>query len=161
MGYLTKIRNDARALILIAAFFFTGMSACVKAVAPTIPLYEPVFFRSAISAAILGCLMYRRRIPFRAKNVPLLTTRALSGFLAMSCNFYALGHLNFGDAAMLVSTFPFFVALLSFLFLGERLTRPLFLWIAVALIGVGMILRPQINFLNYAGLIALLARFFS
>ncbi len=161
MGQLTRIRNDGRALVLLAAFFFTSMAACVKAVSPTIPLYETVFFRSAISAVILGGLMLRRHISFRAQNFPLLTTRSLSGFLAMSCNFYALGHLNFGDVAMLVNTFPLFVALLSFLFLGERLTRPLFLWIAVALVGVAMILRPQLNFLNYAGLIALLASFFS
>lgn len=156
-----RLRDNARFLILTAAFFFTSMAAAVKAVSPEIPLYEIVFFRSTISVVVLGILMCANRIPFRARNFPLLATRSLSGFLAMSCNFYALGHLTFGDTSMLVNTFPLFVALLSFLFLGERPTRTLLFWILVALIGIVLILRPQLNFLNYAGFIALMASFFS
>ncbi len=154
-------KNNPRLLILAASFFFTGMSVCVKAVSPKIPIYEVVFFRTSVSFLILAGLLWSRGIPFRARNVPILMTRSLSGLLAMSCNFYALGRLTLGDCAILGSTFPIFVAILSFLFLDERPTKTLFFWISIAVIGIGLILRPQMNFFNYVGLIALLASFFS
>lgn len=152
---------NARFLIITAVTCFTCMAASIKAVSSSIPLYESVFCRSAISALLLGFLMWKRRIPFRAKNFPLLFTRSLSGLLAMSCNFYVLGKLSLGDASMLVNTFPIFVALLSFLFLDERPSRVLLTWIAVAMAGIILILRPQFDFINYAGFIALLAAIFS
>ncbi len=160
MKYLQR-RHNARFLIIAAVTCFTGMSASIKAVSAHIPLYESVFVRSAITAWILGALMHHRRIPFKAQNFPLLFTRALSGFLAMSCNFYVLGKLSFGDASMLVNTFPIFVAVLSVIFLGERPSRTLIAWILVAMTGIALILRPQFNFFNYAGFIALLAAVFS
>ena len=154
---MNRIRHNPRLLVIAASVFFTGMAACIKAASPDIPLYELVFFRSAISALVLGLLLWGRKMDFRARNLSLLVTRSLSGFLAMSCNFYALGHLPFGDAAMLVSTFPIFVAVLSFLFLGERPTRSLWILIAASWAGILLILRPQFHFWNFAGLIALLA----
>lgn len=156
-----NLRNNARFLILSASAFFTAMAACVKAASVKIPLYETVFFRSVISVLILGYLMKRRRTPFRAKNFLLMVTRSLSGLAAMSCNFYALSRLSFGDAAMLVNTFPIFVAILSFIFLGERPSKKLLLLIAISWVGILFILRPQLNFLNFAGLVALLAGVFS
>jgi drug/metabolite transporter (DMT)-like permease len=161
MKFDQPLRHNPRALVLSAAFFFTAMAACVKAVSPKIPLYETVFFRSIISVLILGYLMRRRGIRFRARNFPLMMTRSLSGLAAMSCNFYALGHLSFGDSAMLVHTFPIFVAILSFIFLGERPTKKLLLLIVISWIGILLILRPHLNFLNFAGFIALLAAIFS
>lgn len=154
-------KDNPRFLILAAAVFYTGMSVCIKAVGGQIPVYESIFFRSAVSVVILGGLLWKRGIPFRAHNIALLATRSLAGLLAMSCNFYALARLTLGDAATLGSTFPIFVAFLSFLFLEERPTKALFFWIAIALVGVGLILRPQLNFFNYVGLIALLASVFS
>lgn len=156
-----RLADNPRVLVVAAAFFFTGMAACVKAVSPRIPVWEVIFFRSVITAAIIGALLAHRRISFRANNFSLLITRSLSGFLAMSCNFYALGHLSLGDAAMLVNTFPVFVAILSFVFLGERPSRRLLLWIVIAMVGIVLVLRPQLNFLNYAGFIALMAAVFS
>jgi drug/metabolite transporter (DMT)-like permease len=90
-----------------------------------------------------------------------MLTRSLSGFAAMSCNFYALGKLSFGDACTLVNTFPVFAALFSFLFLGERPTKGLWALIALSWLGILLILRPQFHFLNFAGFVALLAAVFS
>lgn len=137
--------------------FFTGMAACVKALAVHIPLYEMIFFRSGISALLLWILLRQRRIPVRATRMRLLLIRSLLGFIAMSCNFYALSHLPLGDAAILTNSFPIFVALLSFFLLDERPDRGLFLWITIALLGIALILKPQFNFFNYTGLLALLS----
>jgi drug/metabolite transporter (DMT)-like permease len=161
MRTMCQFRNDARLLIIVAAFFFTAMSACVKALGDHVPLYEVVFFRTFLSAAALGGLMMSRGVRFRAKNLPLMLARSLSGFASVSCNFYALGKLSFGDANLLVSTFPVFVAILSFLFLGEKPTKALGVLIALSIAGIALILRPQLGFFNFAGFIALLAAAFS
>ena len=157
----SQFRNRAEALIIAASFFFVAMAACIKEVSGRMPVYETVFFRAFVSAVILGGLMKARRTGFRAKNLPLMLTRSLSGFAAMSCNFYALGKLSFGDACTLVNTFPVFAALFSFLFLGERPTKALWVLIALSWAGIFMILRPQFHFLNFAGFVALLAAIFS
>lgn len=148
-------------LIVVASFFFVAMAACVKEVSGRMPVYETVFFRALISAVVLGLLMKARGTGFRAKNLPLMLTRSLSGFAAMSCNFYALGKLSFGDAAMLVNTFPVFGTIFSFFLLGERPTKPLLALIALSWAGILLILRPDWSFWNRAGLVALLAAVFS
>jgi drug/metabolite transporter (DMT)-like permease len=156
----SQFRNRPEWLIVAASFFFVAMAACVKEVS-RIPVYETVFFRAFVSALILGTLMKARKTAFRAKNLPLMLVRSLSGFAAMSCNFYALGHLPFGDACTLVNTFPVFGTIFSFFLLGERPTKPLLGLIALSWAGIFLILRPEWTFWNRAGLVALLAAVFS
>jgi len=149
-------------LLIIATFFFTGMGACVKAAAAAnIPLFQIVFVRSIVSALILGVLLPCRRIPYRGKNQMMLISRALAGSLAIGCNFYGLGQLPFGDATVLLLTFPVFLVILSFFVLGERPTPRLILLITIAWIGIILVLRPQFGVFNWAGLIMLLAAVFS
>lgn len=144
-------------MIVLAAILFSCMAACIKAVSPRISVAESVFFRSLVPSIAFGFLMVRERLSFRTSHFPLLLTRSLLGLLAMSCKFYALGHLALGDTAILGSTFPIFVVLFASFFLSEKITGGLMFWILVALGGVGLILQPQFEFLNYAGLIALLS----
>lgn len=157
----SQFRNKPETLIITASFFFVAMSACVKSVSNHIPVYEILFARAFVSALLLGALMKARGTGFRAKNLPLMLVRSLAGFAAMSCNFYALGKLSFGDASMLVSTFPVFGTIFSFFLLGERPTKPLMGLIALSWTGIILILRPEWTIWNKAGLIALLAAVFS
>jgi len=161
MTVKSQFRNRPELLIVFASFFFVAMSACVKAVSGRIPVYEILFARTFVSALILGFLMKTRNTGFRARNLPLMLTRSLAGFAAMSCNFYALGKLSFGDAAMLVSSFPVFATLFSFFLLGERPTKPLLALVALSWVGILLILKPDWSVWNRAGFIALLAAIFS
>lgn len=156
-----KLRDNPRLLIVTAMVLYTAMSACVKAVSGRIPVSESIFFRASIAAFLIGVLAMSRGVSFKAGNVPLLVARSLSGLLAMSCNFYALGKMTLGDLSVLGNTFPIFVAVLSAVFLDEKLTRALIVWIAVALMGILILLRPDFHFFNVTGLIVLLGAFFS
>lgn len=156
-----RVWRNGALLIISATFFFTAMGACVKGASQTIPLFEIVFTRSIVSVIMLAFFLQWRGITYRAGNPLMLISRALAGSLAIGCNFYALGHLNFGDATVLLLTFPVFVALLSFIFLGERPSRRLLMLIGIAWLGIALILKPQLDVVNFAGLIALLAAIFS
>ncbi len=149
--------NNARFLIPFSAIFYALMSACVKAVGPSIPIYETIVFRAGVSVVVIAILLRKASIPFKAVNFSVLMFRSITGLTAMACNFYVLNHLTLGDASMLVNTFPLFVALLSIFILGEKPSPALWLWITLAVIGVSIILKPQFNFFNYAGFIALIS----
>lgn len=153
-------RNGAL-LIIGATFFFTGMGACVKAASSSVPLFEIVFMRSMTSVMILAFFLRWRGVSYRAGNPLMLISRAVAGSLAICCNFYGLSHLSFGDATVLLLTFPVFVALLSFVFLGERPSPRLLVLIGIAWFGIALILKPQLDVVNFAGLVALLAAVFS
>ncbi len=161
MNLKRRIWSSGPALIVIAGFFFTVMGACVKGAAASLPLFEIVFFRSLVSLVVMGLILKQLGQRFRPHNFPLMSSRAVAGFLGVCCNFYGLSHLGLGDATVLLLTFPIFVALLSIFFLGEKPTRQLVILIALAWIGIALILKPQIQVLNFAGFVALLAALFS
>lgn len=155
-----RIATPPAALFVAAVFGFIAMGACVKGAAATIPLFEIVCVRSLIASLIIGGLMLREGMDFRGRHWPLLMNRALFGFIAMICNFYAIATLHYGDASLLVNTYPLWAVLLSAIFLGERPHARLYLWIGLAWVGVAVILRPQLAFMNLAGLVALVGAVF-
>ena len=117
-------RHSKRAIIymLVAAAFFATMGACLKYALEIIPVYQTIFFRSIVSTLVIGSVVYFRRLPSLGKNRKFLLARSLCGFVAMSCGFYALSKIPLADAAVLHHTSPLFVALLSVIFLGEKMT---------------------------------------
>ncbi|OGP14090.1 MAG: hypothetical protein A3F89_06260 [Deltaproteobacteria bacterium RIFCSPLOWO2_12_FULL_50_11] len=157
---MSRLWNDSRWLLIIGEIFFLIMSICVKEVIFDIPLYEIVFIRSLFSVFIFGGCLLRFHLSFRPVNIPLMVLRAFSGFVAMSSFFYAIGVLHFGDATMLINTYPLFVALLTYFLFKERLSKELIILILVSWIGIILIIRPQFAVMNVGGLIALMGGFF-
>lgn len=96
-------------------------------------------FGTASTVLALFALATRMRLPDRA-DVPKI---ALAGFLGISIYHVALNFgevtVNAGAASMLISAGPVFTALLSVLFLKERLTKLGWGGIFLAFIGVALI----------------------
>jgi len=147
--------------MLVSAFFFAVMGAFIKALGKEIPLFEITFFRAGVSAVILGGVMLCRGIPLKGKNQSLLLIRALSGFTAMSLNFYALAQIPLGDAALLNQSSPIFVVLLSWFFLDEKLSGLLVLLVFLSFLGILLVLRPSGNVFNLAGIAGLSGAIFA
>jgi drug/metabolite transporter (DMT)-like permease len=143
-------------MVFAGILLVTVMAAFIKVLAAELPLYEVVFIRSGISLVILAWLLWRQKIPFRPKNPRLVTLRSVIGFGGMTCYFFSLGHLSFGDANMLVNTYPVFVPVLSVFFLKERPSRELLVLIAASWLGILLVLRPQFVIFNAAGLTGLI-----
>ena len=141
--------------MLLSALYFAVMGAFIKALGHDIPLFEITFFRAGVSALILGAVMLGRGIPLKGKNQGLLLIRALSGFAAMTLNFYALAQIPLGDAALLNQSSPIFVVLLSWFFLDEKLSGLLVLVVLLSFFGILLVLRPSGNVFNVAGLAGL------
>lgn len=147
--------------MILAAFAFSIMLACSKALADSLPVMEVVFFRALATAlAALPFLIVLRLSPLGTRPL-LITARGVIGFCALSLNFYAHAHLPLNDAGSLTQTSVLFTPFLAALLLGEVVTRRVVILTGIAFLGVLLILRPSTGFLNVPGMAGLLSGFLS
>ncbi|KFF47872.1 hypothetical protein GY26_17875 [Gammaproteobacteria bacterium MFB021] len=135
-------------LRLLSGLLFAGMLVCVKAVSDEVPLGQTVFFRSAFALLpIVVFMLWRREFP-RA-----LATRRPFGHLlrsglgaaAMFASFAAVARLPVAEATLLAQLAPVALALGGILLLGERLTRHRLLALTLVLVGVGVLILPELR----------------
>jgi drug/metabolite transporter (DMT)-like permease len=150
------VKNKGILYMIIASCFFATMGACLKFVLAFIPLYEGIFFRCLVTALVLGVVIKRKGLPMLGVNGKIMLARSVSGFIAMSCGFYALTLIPLADATVLHHTAPLFVAFFSTLFLGEQLGFRLLLLMLGALVGVVMVLQPSFDYINIGALLGVL-----
>ena len=106
--------------MLLAAFFFAGMHACVKALSG-IHVLEIVFFRSIITAIM--CMLYLRAhaISFIGNNQKDLFLRSLFGAISMLLFFITVQTMPLGASVSLKYLSPIFTAVFAVLFLKEKI----------------------------------------
>lgn len=158
MIYLKIKRSFENGVVcmMIASLLFAIMGASVKFALKEVPVYEAVFFRSIISAVIIGAFIFYKKASFIGNNPLLLAGRGLAGFIALNLIFYTISKISLGDATILSQTSPLFVVLFSALFLGERLSRPVILLSLLSFIGVVFIIKPTFSHFHHAALLGLL-----
>ena len=126
-----------------SAATFTAMAVYVKRLAPVLPQFELVFFRSAVNLVwVLGLMLARREPLWPARDKGLLLFRGLVGFAGAACMFYSLAHLVMPVATMLNWCSPLFVILFSKALLGERMPPLSSVFIPVAFLGLYLLLDP-------------------
>jgi drug/metabolite transporter (DMT)-like permease len=135
----------------LSTLAFTAMSIGVRAAAPTCPVAEIVFFRSAFALVVLGIwLGANGGFPGHlATRRPLgHLGRGLSGSAGMFANFLSLSLLPLADATAYFYASPIFVTLIAALGLREKVHVSR--WVAVV-IGFGGVL---IMLSDHFGLVA-------
>ena len=131
--------------IILAGFFFAGMTAFVK-LSGDLPSTEKVFWRNAIAIFFAAVTLKKRGISFvppQGKVRWYLIGRATAGFLGMLCNFYAIDRLYIADANMLNKLSPFFAVLFSYFLLKEKIKPYQFGCLLLAFIGALCIMKPS------------------
>jgi drug/metabolite transporter (DMT)-like permease len=143
-------------LIVAAAFMFASMGAVVKLVAPQLNNEMVVFFRSLFGLlALLPWLLRGGLGGLRTRQLRLHLGRSLAGLAAMYCFFYALAHLQLGEAVLLNYTAPLFTPLIAWLWLREAAPVRLYGAIAIGFAGIALILKPGLHQLQAAAWIGL------
>src|SRR5438132_10182634 len=98
-------------LMVFASFLFATMSVCVKMATMHYDTGEIVFYRSLVSALVIG-LMSRWQGPTLRTPVPAMHFwRSLTGVASLSLWFYAIGHLPLATAVTLNYTSSVWMAL--------------------------------------------------
>jgi drug/metabolite transporter (DMT)-like permease len=69
--------------------------------------------------------------------------------------------MNLGNASILLNTFPLFVALLAPVLIGERFRRINFIFVIIAFVGVGLIMKPTHHIFHNVSLLGLLSGIFA
>ncbi|WP_425449397.1 DMT family transporter [Dethiothermospora halolimnae] len=147
-------------LILLSALFFAFMAATVKSL-NNIPVTEKIFFRNAFGFIVAFIMIRRKKKPLLGNNKPLLLLRSTFGLLGVACYFYALSNIKLADAVMLNKLSPFFVLVLSAIFLKEKIKKPQLISLILALGGAAFLIKPEFNSSILPSLIALLSALFA
>jgi drug/metabolite transporter (DMT)-like permease len=131
-------------LELVGCGFFFGLMAVLGRMLGTGPArFTPgqlSVVRFGVGAAASLAVFAVRPSLYRPRNVRLLVTRGISGGLVVVLYFVALSRIPAGEAGMIYNLFPAIATLFALGVLGERPSGRLWLAIAVATLGVAMLL---------------------
>lgn len=131
--------------MVLSALSFAIMAALVRSL-ESYPVTEKVFFRNFFSLIITVWLIVRKGESFTGYNKKLLLLRGILGMLGIVFYFYAISNMkSLADATIMNNMSPFFVVILSVLFLKEDINKYQILALVLALLGVLLIVRPQFD----------------
>jgi drug/metabolite transporter (DMT)-like permease len=147
----------------LGALFLSIVPLFVKLIPPErgIPTTEKLFMRGLVATLVLTAVLLSKRISFRPGNPALLTARCVFGTVAMLTFFLAVERMPLSEAVTINKLSPFFVLLLSGLFLGEKLGKVQMLAVVVAFAGVAVITRPGSIAITLPSVLAILSALFS
>lgn len=133
---------------IISAMFFTAMLTIVKLIGDRIPVGEMLFARNFFGLIpVLAVIIYSGSLAdaLRTNNLSGHLRRATSGMLAMGLWFAALQRLSFPEATAIVYAAPLMMVVLAATMLGERVRIYRWTAVGVGMIGVVIILLPQVR----------------
>jgi drug/metabolite transporter (DMT)-like permease len=128
------------------ALAFSVMSALLKLAGETLPLFEIVTGRSLVVSVLSGWAVWRQGHSFMPTEAKLVILRALFGFIALSCYFYAVIHLPLADATVIYFINPVLTALVASVVLREHMGLREVGWVGVSLLAVIVVARPSFLF---------------
>ncbi len=131
--------------IISAASFGTLAILGRYAYAAGLDTFTLLFLRFTFSALIMaGLLAVRRESLPRGKTLALLIGMGAIGYVGQSfCYLTATRYASAGLVALLLYLYPIFVAILSVIFLKEKVNRLKVIALGLATTGVAMIVDPQ------------------
>ncbi len=133
--------------MLLSGAGFALMAVCVKLASQQgIPLLEIVAARALVSLLLSYADVRRRGVPVWGKRKGLLVARGVVGTLALTCVYYSMTVMPLADATVLQYLHPMFTAIIAWLFLKEHIERTTLVSIALSLLGVLLIARPEFLF---------------
>lgn len=151
-------RNKGIILILLSALFFALMAATVKYLGD-MPVVEKIFFRNLVGVIVAFFILKKKNRPIKGNNMKFILLRSLTGLLGIAAYFYALSKIYLADAVILNKMSPFFVVLLAALFLNEKIKRPQFIALILAIVGAAFVIKPRFDYTVVPALIGLLSAF--
>ncbi|MDJ0786567.1 MAG: DMT family transporter [Myxococcota bacterium] len=128
--------------MLLSAFAFAAMTACVRIVSERIPVAEIVFARALVSLVLSLALLRGTGVHWLGHERGWLLVRGLCGFAGLHCVFYAVSRLPLAEATVLQYLHPLFTALLAAVTLREAPGRGVLPGMALSLAGLVLVTRP-------------------
>ena len=142
--------------MLLAALSFTLMVACVKAVRTELSSFDIVWWRGLVSVPL--CALAVGRGSWRIHQHGWFAIRVVFGFAAMVGYYTAAGGLPVANLTLITRLQPFAIALVAPILIGqqERPERRTWALSMLGVVGCAILLAPEVQTRNVAGLYALL-----
>jgi len=131
--------------MIVAAGGFASMGVFAKLGAPYFSAVELLFYRTLFGWLSVGSVVLYRRQPVFTTHWRAQVGRALIGYAAISCLFYAIAHLPLSTAVTLNYTSSLFFALLCILVLREKPKLSTLAALAIGFSGIVLLLKPTFN----------------
>ena len=148
--------------MLLAALFFAGMGAAVKASSRELPNAMVVFFRNAVGLLVLLPWLARGgREGLRTRHFGEHLFRSVTGLAAMFCLFHSIAHMRLADAILINQSVPLVLPLVERVWLKEPIATRLWWPIGVGFLGLLFILRPGSELFQPVALVALASTLFA
>lgn len=135
-------------LMVSAVTLFTVMTAFIKATAGRVPAGEAVFFRSVFSLPVVLVWLWWQgdlRDGLKTQRPWGHVIRSGAGTLAMGLGFAGLAFLPLPEVTAIRFTTPILMVILAALILGERIRLVRISAVLIGLVGVMIILLPQMQ----------------
>lgn len=142
-------------LIILSALFFSLMATTVKSV-NAFPLVQKVFFRNLIGVIILTYFVVKDKRILKVNNKGLMFLRCAFGLIGVFFYYKSLSMLNLSEAVVINKLSPFFVIVLGGIILKEKIKPIQFVAVFIAIIGIVILLRPQMEIDIFPALIGML-----
>ena len=132
--------------MLGASFFFAITSAISKWLGEDFHTVELVFFRNIVGVAFILYSIKKRPLEQKGGGkMVLLLFRGIVGTLSLYMLFYAIQVLGLGRASTYQYTYPIFLALFSWLLVGETLNIKEWSAIFIGFVGILFMFRPDLS----------------
>lgn len=105
----------------------------------------PLLFRAVVGIVIVFAF-FRGRRPTRIRPVftdKLMILRGVTGLLGTAAYYWTVPTLGAGMATLICNTYVIFASLIAVLALGEKLTPGRFVWLAIAFVGIVLLIGPN------------------
>jgi len=143
-------------MMVITSICFALMAVIVKYI-KHLPLMEIILFRNIPTMMIIPIILKKRDISLFGNNKPVLLLRGFFGVIGMIGMFYTYTTMPLTDAVTIQRLSPFFIVILSGMFLKEKLyfqQIPIFI---LAFLGGLLVIRPGLRLDLFPAIIGLIA----
>lgn len=124
--------------MLASVVLFTTANVCVK-ILGDLPTVQLVFMRSVVSLIICAVYVSTLSSPFFGVNKKWLYVRGFVGMVALSLFFFTIQNIPLASATTIQYLSPVFTVLLAMLFLGEKVKKIQWLFLGIAMLGIGLV----------------------
>ena len=148
---------------LVSALCMAMMSVAAKHLATDISDDTILVSRFLVSLIIVMPFLLRRpqQLKCPRQHWALLITRSTTGLFSIALCFYCMRFMPVANAVLLMSSAPIFVPLLVWIMTGIKTHGPVWIGIAVSVVGVAIVLHPTHGTFNWFSIIGLLSGFFA
>ena len=160
---LKKIKSIDRGafFMILSALLAAFNGAVAKALSESMDPIEIVFYRNFIGLIIVLYSFQRVRASFDPSKIHLLLLRGIFGGTAMVLFFYTISTIPLGEAVVLNKTSPFFVTILAYYLMKEKINFSTFFALVLGFLGVIFIMKPFGIEISIEHIFGVLSGFFS